>query len=237
MSVVRIGLIGDHDPAVTAHRAIPLALALAGEALGRMVEPEWLGTAELERTGGAALPDFHGLWCVPASPYASTEGALRAIRHAREGGVPFLGTCGGFQHAVLEYARSVLGMAGAEHAETHPEAETLLVTRLACSLVEMEGEVVLRAGSRARALCGAERLVEGYHCSFGLNPAFRAALEAGGLRVTGEDAAGDARVVELEGHPFFLATLFQPERAALRGRAHPLVTGWVEAASRFPSSD
>jgi CTP synthase (UTP-ammonia lyase) len=228
---VRIGLIGDHDPAVTAHQGIARSLPLAAEAAGVEVEAAWLHTAGLERTGGEALASFHGLWAVPATPYAGMDGALRAIRHAREHAVPFLGTCGGFQHALVEYARSVLGLADADHEESAPGAGSRIVTRLACSLVEVEGWVVLREGSRVRAICGTDRLREGYRCSFGLNPDFRAALEAGGVRITGEDAEGDARVMELDGHPFFLGTLFQPERAALRGPVHPLVVAFVEAAA------
>jgi CTP synthase (UTP-ammonia lyase) len=79
--------------------------------------------------------------------------------------------------------------------------------------------------------------VEGYRCRYGLNPAFRHALTAGPLRVAAEDEAGDVRAVELEGHPFFVATLFQPERAALRGEVPPIVSAFVRAASeaRLPA--
>ncbi|HEX7241619.1 MAG TPA: CTP synthase, partial [Longimicrobiaceae bacterium] len=227
---VPVGLIGDHDPAVTAHRAIPRALELAAASLGCGVEPAWLPTESLEGDG-AALDGFGGLWCVPASPYRSMEGALRGIRHARERGVPFLGTCGGFQHALIEYARNALGMADAGHAETHPGAGALVVAPLACSLVERTGRVRFAPGSRVREAYGADGAEEGYHCSFGLNPAYRAALEAGGLRFTGEDEAGDARAAELDGHPFFVGTLFQPERAALRGEVPPLVRAFVRAAA------
>jgi CTP synthase (UTP-ammonia lyase) len=106
-AAVRIGLVGDHDASVTAHRAIPLALRLAGDACGVAVEGEWLPTDEI--TSASRISRFDGLWCVPASPYRSMEGALLAIGHARLHPLPFLGTCGGFQYAVIEYARGVLG--------------------------------------------------------------------------------------------------------------------------------
>lgn len=228
-TAVRIGLIGDYDPAVPAHQAIPRALALAAEATGVAVAHEWVPTDEI--TSGARVAWFDALWCVPASPYRSTEGALRAIRFAREQDRPFLGTCGGFQHAVLEYARSVLGWADAEHAETHPDAERLVVTPLACALVEAQGVVRFAPDSRLRAAYGAPEAVEGYRCRYGLNPAFRAALTAGPLRVAAEDEAGDVRGVELDGHPFFVATLFQPERAALRDEVPPVVAAFVRTAA------
>jgi CTP synthase (UTP-ammonia lyase) len=226
---IRVGLIGDYDAAVPAHQAIPPALALAAAATGITVAHEWVPTDEI--TTDARVAGYDALWCVPASPYRSTEGALRAIRFAREQVRPFLGTCGGFQHAVLEYARSVLGWADAEHAETAPDAERLVVTPLECALVEAQGSVRFRPGSRLREAYGADASVEGYRCRYGLNPAFRDALTAGPLRVAAEDEAGDVRAVELDGHPFFVATLFQPERAALRGELPPIVAALVRAAA------
>ena len=223
-----VALVGDHDPAVLAHRAIPLALAAAADAEGCAVTWAWVATDAIHED--ADLGGFDAVWCVPASPYRSADGALRAIRVARESGRPFLGTCGGFQHAALEYARVVLGWADAEHAETAPDAARPVVTPLACALVERTGSVRFRPGSRLARAYGAAGSEEGYHCRFGLAPDFQRALAGGPLRVAAEDDAGDVRAVELDGHPFFVATLFQPERAALAGIAPPLVRAFVRAA-------
>jgi CTP synthase (UTP-ammonia lyase) len=225
----RIGLVGDYNADVPAHQAIPRALALAEGALGAPLEFRWLPTETIG--SDAALAPFDALWCVPASPYRSMEVALRAIRFARERARPFLGTCGGFQHAVVEYARNVLGWSDAEHAETAPEAARPLIVPLACALVEVTDRVRLRPGSRIAAAYGASEATEGYRCRYGLSEAFRAALVAGALRIGGEDDAGDIRALELEGHPFFVATLFQPERSALAGRLPPLVAAFARAAT------
>ncbi|HEY1015961.1 MAG TPA: CTP synthase [Herpetosiphonaceae bacterium] len=224
---IRIGLIGDYDPAVPAHQAIPLALARAGADAAIAVEWRWLPTEEI--AGAGQLAPFQGLWCVPASPYRSAEGALLAIRHARERLTPFLGTCGGFQHAILEYARNVLGWEDADHGETAPGAERAVIAPLACALVEATGAVRFAPGSLLATAYGADEAVEGYRCRYGLNPEFQAALLAGPLRAAATDEAGEIRAVELDGHPFFAATLFQPERAALSGRAAPLVEAFVRA--------
>ncbi len=224
----RIGLVGDYNADVPAHQAIPRALALVEIALGAPLELRWLPTDTIE--SDAVLAPFDALWCVPASPYRSMEGALRAIRFARERPRPFLGTCGGFQHAVVEYARNVLGWADAEHAETAPDAARPVIAALACSLVEVTNKVQLSPGSRIAAAYGATEATEGYHCRYGLNEAFRETLISGALRVTAEDEAGDIRALELQGHPFFVATLFQPERAALTGRLPPLVAAFARAA-------
>ena len=227
----RIGLIGDYDPNVIAHRAIPRAIELAALSLCAEAEPVWLATEQLAGDSATQLGSCDGLWCVPASPYRSTEGALAAIRYARERDVPFLGTCGGFQHALLEYARHVLGLEQAAHAELEPDAAEPLIAPLACALVEKQGTIHLQPGSRAQRLCERTELVEEYHCSFGLNPHYEAALEAGGLTFTGRDDEGEVRVFELPSHPFYLGTLFQPERSALRDETHPLVRGFVAAVA------
>lgn len=225
-----IGLVGDFDANVPAHQAIPLALQRAAGEVGCACAWEWVGTAEIktaERVG-----EFDALWCVPASPYRWAEGALRAIRHAREAGVPFLGTCGGFQHAVLEYARNVLGWADALHAEeADPATGRAVIAPLACALVEAIGGLRLVPGTRLAAAYGVGEISEGYRCRFGLNPEFREALTAGPLRAAAFDPEGEVRAVELNGHPFFVGTLFQPERAALRNQPAPLVRAFLQAAS------
>ncbi|MCE9619161.1 MAG: CTP synthase [Planctomycetes bacterium] len=226
---IAIGLIGDFDASVPAHQAIPPALIRAADARRIDLEIEWVPTEEIR--SAARVSHFDGLWCVPASPYRSMDGALMAIRHARENAVPFLGTCGGFQHAIVEYARNVLGWADADHAETSPGATRAVISPLACSLVEATGFVRLFPGSRIAAAYGTGEITEGYRCRYGLNPAFRAALLAGPLRASADDETGEVRAVELDGHPFFVATLFQPERAALMGNAAPLVDAFVVACA------
>jgi CTP synthase (UTP-ammonia lyase) len=230
MLAKRIGLIGDFNPDVAAHRAIPRALALAAEKVGCEVEPAWLATDKIGLNSVEQFPEFDGLWCVPGSPYANMEGALWAIRFARENNFPFLGTCGGFQHALIEYARNVAGIGDAEHAETNPDASNLVISPLTCSLVEQTGTIRLKENSLICKACGKAEIIEGYHCRFGLNPAFREKLETGELCFTGWDEDGDARVLELRGHPFFVATLFQPERLAFRGQVHPLIRAFVTAS-------
>jgi CTP synthase (UTP-ammonia lyase) len=121
-----------------------------------------------------ALCSYRGIWCVPASPYANTEGAISAISVARTGGIAFLGTCAGFQHAMIEYFRNVIGTADAAHAELNPEAEHPLISKLSCSLVEVIGTIRLTSGSLSQRLYGTDRVEEGYHCSYGLKSGFRA---------------------------------------------------------------
>lgn len=226
---VLIGLIGDYDATVPAHQAIPIALQLAADAAAMEVKLQWVPTEEVRSV--ARVSAFDGLWCVPASPYRNMEGALLAIQYARESGRPFLGTCGGFQHAVIEYARNVLGWADAEHAETAPDAVRPVIAPLACALVEATGTVRFFPNSRIAHAYGTGEATEGYRCRYGLNPAFQAGLVSGPLRAAADDATGEVRAVELDEHPFFVAALFQPERAALKGQLPPLVAAFVHACA------
>jgi CTP synthase (UTP-ammonia lyase) len=234
---VRIALVGDFDEAVIAHRAIPPALDLSAKQLGVNVAPEWVHTATIDLPAASRLVDFAGVWCVPATPYASMDGALAAIRRARECVQPYLGTCGGFQHAVLEYARNVLGQHAADHAETAPDAAMPVISRLSCSLVEKTGRVFFLEGTRLGDIYGAAQAEEGYHCNYGINSEYeRLFLATDGLRICARDEAGEVRAMELAGHPFFFGTLYQPERSSLRDVAHPLITAFLAAAARAQRS-
>ncbi|ELW9440408.1 CTP synthase [Pluralibacter gergoviae] len=225
---LRIALVGDVNPDVIAHKAIPLAIDDAAAVLALTVEYEWLATRNIQSAD--ALSGFDAVWVVPASPYQNADGAFIAIRHARENGLPFLGTCGGFQHSIIEYARNVLGWEDAAHAETDSEGR-MVIAPLACSLVEKSDVIELRPNTLIAKAYGRESIEEGYHCNYGIAPEFAAGLEAGPLRVSGWDEEGEIRAVELTTHPFFVATLFQHERNALAGRPAPLVHAFLRAAA------
>jgi CTP synthase (UTP-ammonia lyase) len=229
--MARIALVGEPHPSVAAHQAIPLALARAAARAEIDLRWSWVETASLGAEPARALEPFQGLWCVPGSPYANTAGVLAAIRHARRRGLPYLGTCGGFQHALLEYAEDCWGVERPAHAELDPRAPDPLIAPLSCALVEAAGGIRLVPGSRLAAIYGAERAEERYRCRYGLSPRYARRLETGPLCVAARDEAGDVRAVELGGHPFFFATLFQPERAELEGRLHPLIAAFARAAS------
>lgn len=224
---LHLALIGDYNPDVIAHQAIPVALQQAAEALKLNIQVQWVDTETV--TPDTQLHTFDGFWCVPASPYRDADGALRAIRFAREHRRPFLGTCGGFQHAVLEYARNVLGWADAEHGELAPDAKRAVIAPLSCALVEATDTVRLAPYTRIAEAYGTLDIHEGYRCRYGINPEFAQALLEGDLIPSGHDSAGDLRAVELLDHPFFVATLFQPERAALTGTTPPLALALLQA--------
>jgi CTP synthase (UTP-ammonia lyase) len=225
---LKIALVGDYDVTVTAHIAIPKALELSSHFLNVDLEYHWLGTETITDT--KILEPYDALWCVPASPYKNTKGALIAIRYARENQIPFLGTCGGYQHALLEFAHNVLNYKEADHAETNPEATMPLVAPLSCALVETADSVTLKEGSRLAEIYNANEVTEMYRCRYGLNPEYVLLFENSGLVISAVDANGEPRAMELTNHPFFIGVGFQPERSALKGQGHPLITAFIEAA-------
>jgi CTP synthase (UTP-ammonia lyase) len=229
---VKVSVIGDRRVGFAPQDAIGASLEHAAVALGRPVpQVRWVPTDVLASDGPEALAGSTGVWCGPGA-YRSFEGALAGLRWVREAGLPFLGTCAGFQHAVVEFARNVLGHGQAGHAEYEPPAGTeLIIDELLCSLVGQTLNVDL-CDAELVDLYGATRAVEQYYCRFGLDEAWRGTLEHAGLLVAGVDAAdGGTRILRLNRSRFYVLTLFVPQTSSRHGSPHPLVTGFLEAAS------
>ena len=224
----RIALVGDRSPHVRSHVRVPGLLDRLRDRDNLDFDAYWIPTDQVDE----ALEGFDGIWLLPGSPYRSEAGAITAIRIARESGIPFLGTCAGFQHAMLEFARNVCGAAEVQHGESTPDADDLLIVPLACSLDGHEGAIQVTPGTRAAALLGAERSMERYHCSYGLDTTRLGLLREHGLVFSGYDDDGDPRIAELPDHPFYLATLFQPELAGDGTRPHPFVQAFARAAAQ-----
>jgi CTP synthase (UTP-ammonia lyase) len=153
--------------------------------------------------------------------------------------VPYLGTCAGFQYALIEFSRNVLGIVDADSAENAPDGKNVVIKPVACDLPShvqprLNGVGVARptAGSLVEGLCGSADLAGEYFCSFETNPDFVARWEAAGLRVAARGNDDELRAFELPGHRFFVATLFQPQLSSVFERPHPLVTGLLKACAK-----
>jgi CTP synthase (UTP-ammonia lyase) len=231
VDTIGIGVVGDYQHHNETHRAIGAAADHAARVRGWRAEVTWITTPRVEGAAEQTLAGFDALWIAPGSPYQSMRGALEAIAYARTREVPLLGTCAGFQHVVLEFARNVAGIPDAEHAEYDPGASRLLVNALACSLAGQVMDVTVLEGSLARRAYGAGSAIERYYCNFGLNPEYTDVLTSNGLLVSGVDQDGEVRIVELPSHRFFVATLFVPQTSSAPGAPHPLVTALLAAAA------
>ena len=130
-----IALVGDRSPTVRAHGRIPLVIDALRRRDGFVLDPYWIASTEAED-----LERFDGIWVVPGSPYEDREKVIAAVGTARAHGIPFLGTCGGFQHAILELARNLAGIEQAHHAE-YGLTDADVIVALECSLVGHEGPI------------------------------------------------------------------------------------------------
>ena len=216
--------LGDRDPGYLTHREIDAALEL----FPASAEARWVATDSDEARD---LSDASGVWLLPGTPYRNAERAFAAIRHCLDEGVPFLGTCGGFQHALVELARSRAGIAAAAHEESDPDAPDPVVSRLACTLYGEVRTVTPVPGTRFAEICGTEPF-EGFHwCGYGLDPLRRAARARRrrrrgdrGRRGSRGGRAPGAPVLPRDGVP-----------AAGRGEHHraarPLLEAFIAAAS------
>jgi CTP synthase (UTP-ammonia lyase) len=231
--MARVALVGDRSANVRAHARIPTVIDALLRRDGIALDPYWIATPDV---AGSDLGRFDAIWLVPGSPYENPDGAIAAVRTAREDGIPFLGTCGGFQYALIEFARNVCQLSAVENAEVTPDADEYLIVELGCSLKGHEEAVMIAPGTRAAAISGPGRRTERYHCDYGLNAAYLERLSEGGLRFSGFDDSGQVRIAELPGHPFFVGTLFQPELHGDGTQPHPIITALAAAAAEHAAT-
>lgn len=227
---MKVGLIGDFDSTVTAHKAIPIALELASKEISSTVEYQWLNSSTFKQD---SLPEFDALWCVPASPYKNTNNVLLAIQFARENDIPYLGTCGGYQHAALEFAQNVLGYSDAGNVETNPDTSMPLISGLTCKLYDQKAQVDLIRESGIAAIYGTTTISEEYFCGYGVNREYLPIFNKTDMHFTGFDEDGDPRSLEVPNKRFFIGTAFQPERTAFEGISHPLICAFLNAAAKI----
>lgn len=222
--LTRIAALGDRDLAHLTHREIDAAMRLVPEG----VEFRWVATdsAEARRIDG-----FDGLWVLPGTPYRDNDVVYAAIRFAREQGMPMLGTCGGFQYMAVEFARNAALIPGAAHAEAEPDGDAIVVGELSCSLVGEERTVTVVPGTRLAEICGTSPFPGFHWCSFGLADGVTDRLSAAGLVMSASAEDAGVEAFELPGHPFYLATLFQPQvGSSERGELHPLLAALCQHA-------
>lgn len=231
-SIIRIGVIGDYDGRPS-HRATEEAIKHCAEYLKLSLEVQWISTASLEDGVEQKLIDFDGLWCAPGSPYQSMLGAVNGIQYAREFNVPFIGTCGGFQHAAIEYARNVLQIKEIQGKDFDPYSPNMFISALSCSLVGQTRHIVITENSMIHHIYGILETDEKFNCSFGLNREFQLKLIQNGLKVVGTDEEGEVRILVLEKNQFFVATLFQPQLSSTPDHPHPLILAYLTGAKEY----
>jgi CTP synthase (UTP-ammonia lyase) len=248
---LRIALLGDFDPRKLSHWATEAALFHAASWLGFDVEPRWFPSEALEIPDAQErLAHFDGVWGAPGSPFRSLIGMVRGIQFARTHDWPYLGTCAGFQYALIEFSRNVLGLRDAETAENNSSSNNIVITPVACPLPapasaspnalapKMHGQDAVHPvkGTLVHELCRSNALQGEYFCNFETNPEYVPRWEAAGLRVAARGPRDEMRAFDLPGKRFFLGTLFQPQLSSTGEQPHPLVLGYLRSCAEFRAS-
>jgi CTP synthase (UTP-ammonia lyase) len=223
----KIAIIGEYYDNFEPHTSLSQSLDYLNDEYD--FEYEWIETEKVEKERNRLLDNYAGIWSAPGSPFKSLDGALYAITFARMKDVPHLGTCAGFQHAIIELARNILGIEDAQHEEYDAHASKLFVNRMECSIAGKRMDVYLKSGTLANKLYGTDKTKENYYCNFGINPEFKHYLRHPQIAVSGVDQDDEVRIIELPSHRFFLITLFVPQTRSKPTSPHPLIRGFVKA--------
>lgn len=225
-----IAILGDFNPAYATHHALNDSTRHLQTYLNEEIQFDWIATDTFHsRTVFQGTIPYKGLWIAPGSPYKDMENVLNIISYARQNNVPTLGNCGGFQHIVIEFARTVCGIANADHAETNPDTPDAVISKLSCSLVEQEERLsIADTSSLLYSIVQNTNIVGRYFCSYGINPNYVETLQSNGLRFTAQSEDGQMRAFELPSHPFFLGTLFQPALSSTADSPNPILLAFVE---------
>ena len=237
---VEIAIVGKYVHLVDAYKSIIESFIHAGVANDVNVQIKWVDAENIEQDGPEAyLEHVDGILVPGGFGDRGIEGKIMAVRYAREKAIPFLGICLGLQCAVIEFARNVCGLeAGSSEFEPdveHPVIDLMLEQR---SKSKMGGTMrlgsypcVIEEESLAHRLYGVLEIAERHRHRWEVNNAYRETLEKNGLVISGLSPDGDlVEIVEIPGHPFFIASQFHPELKSRPQRAHPLFKGFVAAA-------
>jgi len=237
---VRIGLIGKYVTLPDAYLSVVESLKHAGFAHGTHVDIKWIASDDLETADPEeALGDVDGILVPGGFGVRGIEGKIKAIRYARENGVPFLGLCLGLQCAVIEFARNVALLEEANSSEFDAATKYPVVDILAGQDLDRLGGTMrlgaypckLQPGSKAAEAYATELVYERHRHRYEVNPRMRRRLEDAGLICSGESPDGTlVEMIELGDHPWFVATQAHPEFKSRPDRPHPLFKGLVGAA-------
>jgi len=238
---VRIAVVGKYVDLKESYKSLNEALLHGGIANDVKVTLVYVDSQEVETRGAdKLLSDVDGVLVPGGFGVRGTEGKIQAVRHARETKVPFFGICLGLQMAVIEFARNVLGLAGANSIEFDEKTAHPVVSLMESQVhVKDKGGTMrlgayacaLKAGSLARNVYGADEVQERHRHRYEVNNQYRGKLQEAGMALSGLNTELNlVEMIELPGHPYFLGCQFHPEFKSKPFAPHPLFSGFIRAA-------
>jgi CTP synthase len=251
-AVVDIGMVGKYVQIRDSYISLNESLMHGGIKTRTRVNIHYFESQDIERMGPAALQNMDAILVPGGFGDRGIEGKIQAIRFARENRIPYLGICLGMQLAIIEYARNVLALKGAnstefDRATNHPVIALITEWQdlergqqvrdeksdLGGSMRLGAQEAKLVPGSLALVIYGKESIFERHRHRYEFNNHYLEELSAAGLSFSGFSADGLVEFIELRSHPWFVASQFHPEFTSTPRDGHPLFTGFVQAAREY----
>jgi CTP synthase len=249
-SEVSIALVGKYVDLTESYKSLSEALIHAGVHTGARINIHYVDSESIEKNGTGCLEGMDAILVPGGFGKRGVEGKIAAIRHARIRAIPYLGICLGMQLAVIEFARDLAGLSGAHSTEFDPDTPhpvVALITEWQDSDGRIERrdatsdlggtmrlggqECQLKPGSLAHIIYGADRIIERHRHRYEVNNHYLQRLQDAGLSVSGRSLSGDlCEMIEIPGHPWFVAVQFHPEFTSTPRGGHPLFKSFVEAA-------
>ena len=246
---VRIAMVGKYMDLHDAYKSLIEAITHAGIQTRTQVQIEYIDSERLEREGTDALQNIDAILVPGGFGPRGFEGMILAAGYARENRVPYLGICYGMHAAIIDFSRRVLHLDGAHSTEVDPATPHPVVALITewkdaagnsiqrSADADMGGTMRLGAqecrldpASLARSLYGAPTVSERHRHRYEVNNGYLTQFQGNGMRLAGESVDGLVEIIEIEGHPWFLACQFHPEFTSSPRDGHPLFTGFVKAA-------
>jgi CTP synthase len=249
---VTIAMVGKYVNLRDSYISLTEALTHAGVRTRTRVNIQFVEATDVEKHGTGCLEGVDAVLVPGGFGERGIEGKLQAIRYARERQIPYLGICLGMQLAIVEYARNVAGLHGAHSTEfnrgsPHPVIALIAEWQDEKGTVEQRSEgsdlggtmrlgaqeVRLSHGSRVHQVYGSDLIMERHRHRYEFNNRYLQKLMNAGLRFSGFSRDGLVEMIELPGHPFFVASQFHPEFRSTPRDGHPLFTGFIKAARAY----
>jgi CTP synthase len=249
---VNIAMVGKYVNLRDAYISLCEALNHAGLRTRTRVNIDFIEATDIEKNGAASLAGMDAILVPGGFGERGIEGKIQAVRYAREHKIPYLGICLGMQLAIIEYARNVAGLEGAHSTEFNkasPHPVIALITEWQDQKGTVEArdersqlggtmrlgaqEVRISHGSLAHSIYGADVIRERHRHRFEFNNNYLQKMMNAGLRFSGFSRDGLVEIIELPGHPFFVASQYHPEFRSTPRDGHPLFTGFVRAARDY----
>jgi len=249
---VTVAMVGKYVNLTESYKSLSEALIHAGIHTRTRVKIRYIDSEVIEQKGLEVLDSADAILVPGGFGERGVEGKIMAVRYAREHGIPYLGICLGMQVAVIEFARNVAGLEGAQSTEffretPHPVIGLITEWQDHTGKIERRDEnsdlggtmrlggqtCKLVPGTLARQVYGKDEIVERHRHRYEFNNAYREVLEKAGLTLSGTSVDGNlVEMIEIADHPWFVACQFHPEFTSTPRDGHPLFKGFVEAAIR-----